>query len=228
MNRKTGRSTQKTHVVQSFSLALLDRRELVAPCSFSTELARTTADHLVYRSLYLDLTITTRGTRDNTWLVANEFADWLTSTKDLSIKASFDKFYDNPEAELDYEILWGLIIRIEANFIDLERLRLLPLHGGPLPHIFQRFRMHKPKMLEIHNLWSHWRQDHMELELKVCRVCWCFPIGRFVANEISCVADVANIETAYCILHDSLRVRISRTTCGLIPSPSVAHCAYSL
>ena len=225
---KFWRSTKKTHVLENFSLALLGRREPVAPCRFSTELARTIADHFIDRSLYLDLRIATRGTRDNTWLVANEFADWLTRTKDISINARFDNRYDDAEAELDYELLWGLILRIEGNFKNLERLRLLSHQGVPLSAIFKRFKMQKPKTLEIHDLWNHWRQDHMELELKVCRVCWRFPIERFAANETNRVADVANIETAYCIFHDSPRVDILRTTCGLIPSPSVAHCAHSL
>jgi hypothetical protein len=225
---KFWRPTKKTHVLESFSLALSGRREPVAPCRFSTELARTTADHFIDRSLYLNLTVPTRGTRDNTWLVANEFSEWLTSTRDLSINAKFDKWYDDAEAELDHELLWGLILRIESNFNNLERLRIFCKQGVPSSSIFKRFKMQKLKTLEIHDLWNNWQKDHTELELKVCRVCWHFPIERFAANETNRVADVANIETAYRILHDSPRVYILRTTCGLIPSPSVARCAYSL
>jgi hypothetical protein len=225
---KFWRSTKKTHVLESFGLALSGRREPIAPSRISTELARTTVDHFIDRSLYLDLTVEARGTRDNTWLVANEFADWLTSTKDLSINARFVKWYDDAEAVLEHERLWGLIIRIEGNFKNLERLRLLSHQGGTLSPIFKRFKMQKLKTLEIHDVWGHWQQDHMELELKVCTVCWRFPIERFSANETNRVADVATIETAYCILHDPPRVGIPRTACGLVPSPSVAHCAYSL
>lgn len=146
----------------------MGRRDPVAPCRFSTELARAIADHFIDRSLYLDLTVATRVTRDNAWLVANEFADWLTSTKDLSINARFVKWGDDAQAELQYELLWGLILQIEGNFKNLERLRLLSHQGVTLPPIFKRFKMQKLKTLEIHDLWNHWQQDQMGLELKVC------------------------------------------------------------
>jgi hypothetical protein len=226
---KFWRSTKRTRVLESFIIALSGIREPVAPCMFSAELARTIADHFIDRSLYLDLRVAHRGTRDNTWLVAHEFADWLTSTKDLSIEARFDTWYNDVEAKLHHELLWDLILRIEANFNNLERLKLLPHESISLPPIFKRFKMQRPETLEIHNLWWHnSEQDHIELEPEVCRACWPYFVGRFTADERNRNADVVNIETAYCILHDSPLVEILRTTCGHMPSPSVAHYAYSL
>jgi hypothetical protein len=179
---KFWRSTKRTHVLESSILALLGIREPVTPRLFSTELATTIADHLIDRSLYLDLTVSSRGTFDNTWLVAHEFPDWLTSTKDLSINATFDKRYNDVEAELHHELLWDLILRIEGNFKNLERLRLFSSGGVSLSPIFKRFKMLKLNTLEIHNLWGHWREHHMELEPEVCRICWRYFIERFAAD----------------------------------------------
>lgn len=67
------------------------------------------------------------------------------------------------EAELQHELLWGLILRIEGNFKNLERLRLLS-QSRSLSPILKQFRMQKLKTLEIQNLWMQWHQDHMELE----------------------------------------------------------------
>jgi hypothetical protein len=176
---KLWRSTKRIHVLEISILALSGIREPVSICLFSTELARPTADHFIDRSLYLDLTDGARGIRQNTWLVAHEFADWLTSTKDLSINARFDKWYDNVEAELHHELLWGLIFRIEENFNHLERLKLLSCGSVSLSPIFKRFKMQKLKTLEIQNLWKHWQQDHLELETEVCGVCWRYSLKRF-------------------------------------------------
>ena len=96
------------------------------------------------------------------YLVAMDFADWLTRTRCLSIHGGFDG-----NGKKDNIHTWALIRLIVARYEDIEHVQLAREGCLHLVHILQWLNFPKLKKLDIHGI-SEWKHGNVELELEVC------------------------------------------------------------
>jgi hypothetical protein len=105
---------------------------------------------------------------ESTYLVVEDFADWLTKTRQLSIHGGFknDSRLSN-DGMMRSERTWSLLRRMAANFEDLEKLDICRESWGLyLPPIFKWLACPKLKKLDIHGI-SEWKHGSIELEPEV-------------------------------------------------------------
>jgi hypothetical protein len=104
----------------------------------------------------------------DSYVVAKNFVDWLTRTRQFSIHGGFEDVstLDN-DGKMGNERTWGLLRRMAAKFKDLEKLEISREGWGLyLPPIFKWLACPNLKKLDIHGI-SEWKQGSIELEPEV-------------------------------------------------------------
>lgn len=127
------------------------------------------ADITAARSLELyipDIGVRARG--KDSYLVAEDLADWLTRTKRLSIHGGFSDLHEPDGTRVvTNKHTWSLLRRIAANFTDLEHLSISrECWGLYVPSILQCFNCPKLKVLNVNGI-SEWKDGSVELEREV-------------------------------------------------------------
>jgi len=91
---------------------------------------------------------------EDDYTVARDFADWLTGTRNLSLFGRFN--------ESDGTIItnaWDVLVRIAANFKDLEEFKFSSARWGSsllVPSLIKQLDFPRLKRLEINDIWG-WR-----------------------------------------------------------------------
>jgi hypothetical protein len=106
------------------------------------------------------------------YLIAFDFAEWLTNTRHLSIHGGFEyrRMFDNDSRLTDVtsnDRTWNLISRVVANFQDLEQVDISREGWGLyLTHIFKWLTCPRLKALDLHGI-SEWKHGSVDLEPEV-------------------------------------------------------------
>jgi hypothetical protein len=132
---------------------------------FGSRVARKTANFRFVRVLHLD--IAGRMSRTKSYRLANDFANWLTRTKYLSVKGGFQEVTEK-DGKTGNRRTWILLCRMMARFEHLKQLDIASGEGAlVLPDISGWLTPSHVKILHINGL-TEWKHGTVELDLKVC------------------------------------------------------------
>jgi hypothetical protein len=143
----------------------------------------------VGRSLHIHIPDIGKPCKDvNDYLIAEDFANWLTKTRNLSIHGGFDdgrRYGDGSRHgdERNNERTWNLISQMAASFEDLEQVNINRESWGLyLPSIFKRLACPRLKALELHGI-SEWKHGPVQLELEVLETSTTDPLKRWFSSR---------------------------------------------
>jgi hypothetical protein len=102
-------------------------------------------------------------------MIAEDFADWLTETRHLTIHGGFENVsVSDTDHNVGNERIWSLIRCMVTNFKALEQVEISREGWGLyLPPIFEWLACPQLKTLQIHGI-SEWRHGPIGLQLEVC------------------------------------------------------------
>jgi hypothetical protein len=109
-----------------------------------------------------------RGLPVNNYLIAEDFVDWLTKTRDVSIHGGFEAVSASDEdGKMGNGRTWSLVRRMTAKFEDLEHVTINREGWGIyLPAILKWLACPKLKTLHMNGI-SEWRHGPIELASEV-------------------------------------------------------------
>lgn len=148
-----------------------------------------------------------RGSLADNYLVAQNFADWLTKIRYFSIHGGFENVsVSDREGKMGNERTWSLLRRLVAKFEDLEQVEISRegrcLYLCP---ILECFTCPNLKTLQIGGI-SEWKHGPIELGPEV-RI----PFTIDILKIRTSIELLTRLEMAHCIFHIFSYIRLRRT-----------------